>query len=90
MKKVEVEEGEPAPKRGKQKNYYGTVYFFCGLDHILLCFRTSNNNIVNICKGFFLDSSHLAFHFAYITKTQDLTPVVEKNLVTQVGMISNN
>ena len=51
-------------------------------------FRTSPNNIKNICNGFFLDSSHLAKQFAYVTNASDLGFQIEKNLPTQIGRIS--
>ena len=64
---------------------YKLMFIIFGQDLISYNFRTSPNNINNICKGFFMDCSHLAAQFIHLSNAQDLTMQVEKNLPIQVG-----
>ena len=48
-------------------------------------FRESKKAIPNTCRGFFCDYRHLENHFKFLTSTNGLTDVVERNFKQQMG-----
>ena len=52
---------------------------------MLFLFRESRKSIQNVCRKFMEHPDHLENHFKYLTSTDGLTAVVEKNFKHQIG-----
>ena len=53
-------------------------------------FRKSERNkqsIQLICRPFFMHSQHLSNHFSWLTEAPCLDNIVEKNFISQIGML---
>ena len=47
--------------------------------------RNSSKDISQTCRSFFADHHHLANHFKYLSRADDLIANVKKNLQVQIG-----
>lgn len=55
--------------------------------NLFICsdFRNSPKDISQTCRSFFVDFHHLANHFSYLSRTEDLIANVKKNIQVQIG-----